>query len=226
MFIPFWDPTFLLLIPAIILAVWAQVKVKKTFAKWSRVATSKKITGMEIARTILDTNGLNRIPIKETPGKLTDNYNPVKKILNLSQSVYDSSSVAAVGVAAHESGHAIQHKNAYFPLAFRNGIYPVANFGSWLAYPLFILGLFMGSPALLKIGIWLFSGFVVFTVVTLPVEFNASTRAIQILKNSGNFNSSELTGVKEVLNAAALTYVAAALTAILNLLRLLILERK
>ncbi len=224
MFLPFWDPTLILLIPGILLALWAQMKVKSTFKKWSKVMTSNKITGVEIARNILDNNGLNKIPINETKGHLTDNYNPIKKTLNLSQPVYSSSSVAAVGIAAHEAGHAIQHKNSYFPLSFRNGIYPIANFSSWLSYPLVIMGIIMSTPVLIKIGILLFSAFVVFTVITLPVEYNASRRAVRILTRSGTLNRSELAGVKKVLNAAALTYVASALTSLLNLLRLLILS--
>lgn len=223
MYLPFWDPTIIILLPAIVLAIWAQVKVKKTFTQFSKIANSKGITGAEIARKILDNNGLNKIPINQTRGELTDNYNPVKRTLNLSQVVFGSSSVAAIGVAAHEAGHAIQHKKAYLPLAFRNGIYPVANFGSWLAYPLFFIGLFMGQPQLLKLGIWLFTGFVIFTVITLPVEFNASKRAVKILTNTGYFSTTDLTGVRKVLNAAALTYIAAALSALLNLLRLLLL---
>jgi len=225
MFFPFFfDSTFIILIPGLLIAIWAQMKVKNTFARWSRVGTKQNITGAEIARTILNQNGLDKIPIKQTGGKLTDNYNPIKRTLNLSESVYNSVSVAAVGVAAHEAGHAIQHNKRYMPLLARNGIFPIANFGSWLAYPLFIIGLIMGHPSLIKIGIYLFSGFVVFTVITLPVEFNASKRAVLILQNSGSFSRQELAGVKDVLSAASLTYVAAALQAILSLLRLLILS--
>jgi len=214
----------ILLLPAIILSIWAQARIKKTFAKFSKVTTSKRLTGAQIARSILDTNGLDKVPVNEIEGNLTDNYNPIKKTLNLSRTVYDSPSIAAVGVAAHEAGHAIQHKKAYFPLAIRNGIYPITRFGSWLAFPLILIGFFMASPALIKIGIWLFAGFVAFTLVTLPVEFNASRRAVQILTSTGYFSPAELSGVGKVLNAAALTYVAAALTALMNLLRLILLS--
>lgn len=220
----FLDKTFLLLLPGLFLAIWAQMKVKRTFAKWSRVMTSQSITGMEVARTILNNHGLDNIPIRPTAGKLTDNYNPIKKTLNLSEPVYGSSSVAAAGVAAHEAGHAIQHSKSYMPLLVRNGIFPIANFGSWLAYPLFIIGLIFGHPSLIKIGIWLFTGFVVFTVITLPVEFNASKRAVAILSRSGYLTGQELVGVKQVLSAASLTYIAAALTALLSLLRFLLLS--
>lgn len=224
MFFPFFDPTMILLIPGILIAIWAQMKVKNTFAKWSRVRTSQNITGAEIAKTILNQHGLSKIPIRETRGKLTDNYNPVKRTLNLSESVYDSSSVAAVGVAAHEAGHAIQHNRSYTPLLVRNGIFPIAKFGSWLPMPLIILGMIMSMPGLIKIGIYLFSGFVAFTLITLPVEFNASKRATVILRQSGYLTKQELVGVRDVLSAASLTYVAAALSAILSLLRLLILS--
>ncbi len=224
MFFPFYGPTMIILIPGILIAIWAQMKVKSTFAKWSKVRTSQNITGAEIAKTILNQHGLDEIPIRETKGKLTDNYNPVKRTLNLSQSVYDSSSVAAVGVAAHEAGHAIQHNKGYAPLLARNGIFPLAKIGSWLPYPLFIIGFIMGHPLLIKIGIYLFSGFVAFTVITLPVEFNASKRAIMILRQSDYLTGQELVGVREVLSAASLTYVAAALSAVLSLLRLLILS--
>ncbi len=225
MYLPFGlDSTFLLLIPGIIIAIWAQMKVKSTFSKWSKVATNQGVTGSEVARTILSNHGLDNIPIKPTRGRLTDNYNPVKKTLNLSEPVYGSSSVAAVGVAAHEAGHALQHNKNYTPLFVRNGIFPVARFGSWLAFPLFFIGFFFHQPSMVKIGIYLFAGFVAFTLITLPVEFNASRRAVGILTNSGNFTKQELVGVKEVLSAASLTYVASALMALLQLLRLLMLS--
>lgn len=224
MFSLYFDWTMILLIPGILFALWAQNKVKSTFAKWSRVMTSKNITGLEIAKMILNSKGLNKIPVNLTRGKLSDNYNPINRTLNLSNEVYNSSSVAAAGVAAHEAGHAIQHNRSYAPLLVRNGIFPVARFGSWLAFPLVILGLIFSIPPLVKIGIWVFAGFVAFTVITLPVEFDASKRAVRLLAGSGYFNEREIIGVKEVLNAAALTYVAAALSAILNLVRLLILS--
>ncbi len=222
----FWlfDPTYILLLPAIILTLWAQAKVTSAYRRWSTVRSRSGLTGAEVARAILDSYGLYDIPVQETSGHLTDNYNPIKKTLNLSESVYGSDSIAAIGVAAHEAGHAIQHSHNYFPLKLRNGIFPVANFGSWLAFPLFFMGLIFGSRTLIDIGIWLFTGFVAFTIITLPVEFNASKRAIAILENSGYLTSYEIKGAKEVLNAAALTYVAAAATAVMNLLRLLLLR--
>jgi len=220
----FWDPTFILLIPGLLLAIWAQMKVKMSVAKWSKVLTTNNISGVEVAQLILDKYGIRSVSVRKTSGFLTDNYNPIKRTLNLSPGVYGSTSVAAVGVAAHEAGHAIQHNKGYIPLMVRNGIFPIANFGSWLAYPLFFLGWLFGQLSLMKLGIYLFTGFVVFTVITLPVEFNASRRAVKILTNSGLLTRDEIVGVKEVLTAAAYTYVAAALSAILNLLRLLILS--
>ncbi len=225
MYMPFFDPTMLLLIPVFIFALWAQAKVKSAFNKWSRVPTSQGITGAAMAKMILEKYGLYKIPVKETEGELTDNYNPVNKTLNLSESVYSSDSVAAVGIAAHEAGHAIQHNKGYFPLAVRNAIYPVANIGSTLAFPLFFIGLIFGyNKFLMDLGIWLFIGFTAFTVITLPVEFDASRRAVVLLKNSGYFTTEEIAGVKEVLNAAALTYVAAVLSALVNLIRLLLIR--
>ncbi len=224
MYMPFLDPSLLLLIPVFIFALWAQTKVKSSFNKWAKVQTSRGISGADMAKLILQNHGIN-IPIKETPGELTDNYNPIKKSLNLSKDVYSSTSVAAVGIAAHEAGHAIQHNKGYSPLAIRNAIFPVANLGSTLAFPLFFLGLIFGyNKFLMDLGIWLFIGFTAFTVVTLPVEFDASRRAVILLKNSGYFNTQEIKGVKEVLNAAALTYVAAVLSALVNLIRLLLIR--
>lgn len=226
MFFPFYNSSILILIPGILIAIWAQWKVKNAYNKWSQVKMPSRITGAEMAKIILNNNGLSNIPIKPTEGELTDNYNPINKTLNLSENVYNNDSVAAIGVAAHEAGHAIQHNTGYLPLLFRNGFFPIANFGSMLAFPLFILGIFMGyNKFLIDLGIWLFSAFVIFTIVTLPVEFNASKRAVEILTNSGALNVNELSGVKEVLSAAALTYVASALSALLNLLRLLIMSR-
>jgi len=225
MLFPFWDSTFLLIIPGLILALWAQAKVRNAYNKWARVRTQSGLTGAEIAKIILDGYRLSDIPVREIPGELTDNYDPIKKRLNLSESVYESNSVAAIGIAAHEAGHAIQHNFNYIPLKLRNGIFPVASFGSTLAFPLFFIGLIMGyNKFLMDLGILLFTGFVAFTLITLPVEFNASKRAIAILQNSGYFSRQELIGVREVLSAAALTYVASAATAILQLLRLLILR--
>ncbi len=220
----YYDSTFLLLIPAFLLAMYAQFKVQSTFAKYKKVACSRGYTGAQIARYILDDNRLTDVQIVLTQGELTDNYDPRTKKLNLSQSVYGSNSVAAIGVAAHEVGHAIQDAKAYAPLKLRGGLVPVTNLGTTLAFPLFILGLFAGIPRLMDVGIILFSVAVVFSVVTLPVEFNASARAIRALSDGRFLNEKEVPMAKAVLNAAALTYVAATAMAVLNLVRLLMLR--
>ncbi|MCL5019977.1 MAG: zinc metallopeptidase [Patescibacteria group bacterium] len=220
----FYDPTMLLLIPALLLSLYAQFKVKMTYARFSKVRSRKGLTGAQAANYILRNKGLGSIPIEETPGSLTDHYDPRKKILRLSSDNYHSDSIAALGVSAHEAGHAVQHGEGYAPLAFRNTIVPVANFGSTLAFPLFILGIIFSWSSLIDLGIILFSVAVVFTVITLPVEFNASRRAIAELANSGFLQSDELQGAKKVLNAAALTYVAATAMAVLELVRLLLIR--
>ena len=220
----FYDPTFLLLIPALLLALYAQFKVQSTYAKYSKVANIRNYTGAQVARYILDDYRLRNISVEQVGGELTDHYDPRTQKLSLSQSVYGSNSVAALGVAAHEAGHAIQDAKAYAPLKIRNGLVPVTNLGTTLAFPLFLLGLFMGYPIFMDLGIVLFSLAVVFSVITLPVEFNASRRAIQVLANGHFLNAKELPMAKEVLNAAALTYVAATAMAVLNLVRLLMLR--
>lgn len=220
----FYDPTMLLLIPALLLSLYAQFKVKMTYARFSKVKSRKGLTGAQAANYILRNNGLGSIPIEETPGSLTDHYDPRKKILRLSSDNYHSDSIAALGVSAHEAGHAVQHGEGYAPLAFRNSIVPVANFGSMLAFPLFFLGFIFSWSSLIDAGIILFSIAVIFTVITLPVEFNASRRAIAELANSGFLQSDELQGAKKVLNAAALTYVAATAMAVLELVRLLMIR--
>lgn len=220
----FYDPTFLLLIPALLLALYAQFKVQSTYAKYSKVANIRGYTGAQVARYILDDYRLRNISVEQVGGELTDHYDPRTQKLSLSQSVYGSNSVAALGVAAHEAGHAIQDAKAYAPLKIRNGLVPVTNLGTTLAFPLFLLGLFMGYPIFMDLGIVLFSLAVVFSVITLPVEFNASRRAIQVLANGHFLNAKELPMAKEVLNAAALTYVAATAMAVLNLVRLLMLR--
>jgi len=220
----FYDPTFLLLIPALLLALYAQFKVQSTYAKYSKVANIRGYTGAQVARYLLDDYRLQNISVEQVAGELTDHYDPRAQKLSLSQSVYSSSSVAALGVAAHEAGHAIQDAKAYAPLKIRNGLVPVTSLGTTLAFPLFLLGLFMGYPIFMDLGIVLFSLAVVFSVITLPVEFNASRRAIQVLANGHFLNAKELPMAKEVLNAAALTYVAATAMAVLNLVRLLMLR--
>ncbi|TKJ41772.1 zinc metallopeptidase [candidate division LCP-89 bacterium B3_LCP] len=222
----FFDPTFILLIPALILAFYAQSKVKSTFAKFSKVRASRSNTGKDVARALLDMRGLGDIPVELTKGRLSDHYDPRKKILRLSEPVYGSDSVAALGIAAHETGHALQHADNYGPLMLRSSIVPVANFGSFLAFPLFFIGfLFSNSvPWLMDVGIIFFSGAVAFSLITLPVEFNASSRALTLLREGGYLTDTELPHAKAVLNAAAWTYVAAATMAITHLVRLLILR--
>ncbi|KJS81491.1 MAG: hypothetical protein JM58_16850 [Peptococcaceae bacterium BICA1-8] len=220
----FFDSTMILLIPGIILAMYAQGKVKTTFHKYSKVLSKRGITGAETARRILDGYGLHDVQIEMTGGQLSDHYDPRSRKVRLSNDVYRGSSLASLGVAAHEVGHAIQHDTGYAPLHIRNSIVPVTQIGSTLSFPLLLLGLFMGIPSLAQLGVLLFTGVVLFQIITLPVEFNASSRALAILDQEGFLSSEELNGTKKVLDAAALTYVAAALMAALNLLRLLIIS--
>lgn len=222
----FYDPTFILLIPAVLLAIYAQWKVKGTYAKYSQVRSSRGYTAAQVARYILDDYRLQKIEVVPTAGDLTDNYDPRTGKLNLSESVYNNNSVAAIGVAAHETGHAIQDAKAYVPLKLRTGLVPVTNIGTTLAFPLFLIGLFAGLPQFMDIGIVLFALAVVFSIVTLPVEFNASRRAIRVLADGNFLTAQELPMAKEVLNAAALTYVAATAMAVLNLVRLLMLRQQ
>ncbi len=224
MYYPLFDWTIILVLPGLILAMYAQAKVKSTFARYSRVAASRGITGAEVARGILRSQGLDDVNVEMVAGTLTDHYDPRTKVVRLSSSVYNGSSLASLGVAAHETGHAIQHDQGYLPLNIRHSLVPIANFGSNLAFPLFFIGLFLASPGLLRAGIYLFAAVVAFQLVTLPVEFNASSRAMAILEGNGYVTGRELEGTRSVLNAAALTYVAAALVGILNLLRLLVLS--
>ena len=224
---PFYDPTFIILIPAILLALYAQIKVKSSFEKYSHVQSSSGYTGSQAARDLLDSFGLSYVPVELTEGTLSDHYDPVNKVMRLSRDVFYGNSVAAIGVAAHETGHALQHKEAYAPLSIRDTIVPVVNFSSSLSWILVLIGLFFrGGGLLIKIGIILFSVVVFFQLITLPVEFDASRRGLKILKERGILYNNELVYAKEVLNAAALTYVAAALTAILQLVRLIMIGRQ
>lgn len=220
----FYDPTYILLIPAILLAMYAQLKVQSTFSKYSSVRNRYGYRAFEVARRLLNEAGLYDVSIEMIPGSLTDHYDPRSRVLRLSQTVYGSDSIAAIGVAAHETGHAIQHASGYIPLKVRNAIVPVANIGTSVSWPLLIVGFIFGSTQLIDIGIILFSGVVLFQIVTLPVEINASNRAIKLLESDGLFMRDELYPARQVLNAAALTYVAAAFTSIMNLIRLLILR--
>lgn len=224
MYYPFFDPTMILVLPALLLSLWAQFRVKSTFDRFSRVSASKGVTGAQVARMLLDRFGLSSVPVDRVAGALTDHYNPRDRTLHLSDSVYSSSSIAAIGVAAHEVGHAIQHSEGYAPLMFRNRIAPAVGLVSNMAIPLFFIGFLMRGQFLMNLGIVLFLGAIVFHLVTLPVEYNASSRAISILNGTGALSPDELKGARSVLNAAAWTYVAAALMAVLQLVRLLVLR--
>ncbi len=222
----FFDTSIVLLIPAIIISMYAQQKIQSTFAKYSRLFAQSNYTGYDVARMILDRNNLDDVKIEHIPGNLTDHYDPRTRILRLSDSVYDSKSIAAYGVAAHEVGHAIQHSSQYVPLVIRNTMVPVVSFSSKFVWILVMLGLFMGYMGLVQIGIVLFLAIVIFQLVTLPVEFDASSRAILQLEDLNFLQDDEIVNAKKVLNAAALTYVAAALTAISQLIRLIMLSNR
>ena len=222
----FFDPTMILLVIGTVLSLMASAGVNSTFSKYSRVRSTTGMTGGEAARRLLQSQGIYDVSVRAVSGNLTDHYNPSKKTLNLSDSVYGSTSVAAVGVAAHECGHAIQHQQGYAPLHLRTAIVPVANIGSVLAWPLILIGLFFSrntGSLLINIGILCFSLAVLFQLVTLPVEFNASSRALRILGEQGILSESEIPYTRKVLSAAALTYVASAAASILQLLRLVLL---
>lgn len=219
------DPTYIILIPAVLLSIYAQAKVTGTFNKYLRVNSLRRITGSQAARMILDNNGLYDVPVEVIPGDLTDHYDPSSRVLRLSSNVYYGDSVASVGVAAHEVGHAIQHQNSYTFLMLRNTIFPVANIGSKLSWILIILGFVIGMTGLVQIGALLFAAVVLFQIVTLPVEFDASARALKQLEYNSILYDNEIHGAKKVLSAAALTYVAATLMAVLQLVRLLIISR-
>jgi uncharacterized protein len=217
------DPLYwLLMAPVLVLSLVASLKVKSTFSRYSRVATSSGLTGAEVAMQILRRNGLTNVSVTETGGFLSDHYDPAKRVVRLSPSVYRSNSVAAIGVAAHETGHAVQHAKAYSPLMLRNTMVPVANIGSSLSWIIIIAGFIFGAMGLVKVGIVLFSAVVFFQLITLPVEFNASSRAKEMLASYGLVSQAELKGVSKVLSAAAMTYVAAAASAVVTLLYFLI----
>jgi Zn-dependent membrane protease YugP len=215
----FYPETLILLIPAFLLAIYAQYKVRSAYSKYLQVPTQRRITAREAAEYILRSAGITNVQIEPIRQPLGDHYDPRRRKLRLSAP--DSASVAAVGVAAHEAGHALQHAQGYAPLALRSAIVPVAMFGSQLAFPLFFLGLIFQATSLVNVGIILFSAAVLFTLVTLPVEFNASRRAMVALRSAGLVTEGELGAVKEVLSAAALTYVASAAVAIAQLLGML-----
>ncbi|NLC45244.1 MAG: zinc metallopeptidase [Clostridiales bacterium] len=219
-----FDPTYLLLIPAILLSLYAQTKVQTTFNKYMRVPARSGITGAQAARELLKQNQIYDIKVEQVSGRLSDHYDPRSKILRLSPEVYSNHSLASLGVAAHEVGHAFQHASEYAPLKLRSAIVPVANIGSSLAMPLLLFGLILSIPALVQIGIIAFSAAVLFQLITLPVEFNASNRAIAALESGGMIQGDEAGPTRKVLNAAALTYVAATLMSVLQLLRLILIS--
>lgn len=214
------DPTIMILIPAILFTIYAQFKVSSTTSKYLRLNSSKGYTGEQVARTILNSNGLNNVSIEMVTGHLTDHYDPRSNTVRLSQDIYYGTSITSISVAAHECGHAIQHAKGYVPLNFRSALVPIVNFSSNISWLLIALGFIMRGP-FLEIGIILFLASVLFQIVTLPVEFNASSRAIVQLNNLGIVDKRESNQSRKVLTAAALTYVAAALTSVLQLLRLL-----
>jgi Zn-dependent membrane protease YugP len=219
----FFDPLYFIIIgPALILSIWAQRKVSSSFKKYSKVASKRGITGAETAQWILRSYGISDVGVERHKGFLSDHYDPTKKALRLSPPVHDSNSLAAIGVAAHEVGHALQHASGYFPLQVRSTLVPVTKIGSQLAWPLLLIGFILQSFALVQIGIIFFAGVVLFQLITLPVEFDASRRAVAIIEREGILTPVENQAAKAVLRAAALTYVAAAATAVLQLLYFLI----
>jgi uncharacterized protein len=219
-FLSMMDPLYWLLIgPTMILALWAQLKVKSNFNKYSKVGTSRGVTGAEVAELVLRSANIGDVHVEEVGGYLSDHYDPRSKVLRLSPDVFRGRSISAAGVAAHEAGHAIQHARDYAPLKLRSALVPVANFGSWLSWPIIMIGMLMQSMQLLQLGVLLFSALVLFQIVTLPVEFNASSRAKEALVRTGVLTSGEeREGVNRVLGAAAMTYVAATISAVMQLL--------
>ena len=222
----FFDPTMILLLPAIALALWAQAKVRSNYNKFSQVPSRAGLSGADVARRILASKGLSEVEVRGVDGQLSDHYDPRNRSVNLSPAVYQGKSLAALAIAAHETGHAMQHGEEYFPLTVRSAIAPTVSIGSTLAFPLFFVGFLFAAKVgwLMDVGIWFFSAAVVFHLITLPVEFNASSRAMAILKDDGYLAQDEAVGAKKVLDAAAMTYVAAAAVSVMHLLRLLILR--
>ena len=220
----FYDPTFILVLPALLLALYAQVKVKSTFARYLQERSYVGLTGAQVARQILNANGLHNVSVERVGGELTDHYDPRSETVRLSPQVYDGTSVAAVGVAAHEVGHAVQHARGYVPLGLRTSLFPVAAVGSQMAFPLFMLGFLFSMDVLMLVGIWFFIAALAFQLITLPVEFNASRRALAALQSGGYLTQAEVPKAKAVLSAAAFTYVAAVAVAASQLIRLLFLR--
>lgn len=223
---PLFYSSLLLLVPAILLSVYAQFKVRSTFKKYSKTSAASGVTGSQASRMLLDREGLGDVAIEVVPGHLTDHYDPRKRVLRLSEGVANSDSLAALGVAAHEAGHAIQHARKYVPMQIRSAVVPAASFGSSFGPLIFMAGLFLSSfRGLMTVGIVLFTAAVIFQIVTLPVEFDASSRAMKLLQTNGLVVAGEAGGARKVLSAAALTYVAAALMSVLMLVRMILLRR-
>ena len=223
----YYDPTYVMVLIGVVICMLASANVNRTFQKYSRIRSHSGMTGREAAERLLHANGIYDVMVQHVAGNLTDHYDPRNKTLNLSDSTYASTSVAAIGVAAHECGHAVQHANGYAPLKIRGSLVPVANFGSTLAWPLILIGFLIqgnASVLLINLGILLFSAAVLFQIVTLPVEFNASSRALKSLETNGILYTEEVADTRKVLRAAALTYVASAASAILQLLRLILIS--
>ncbi|MDD5908507.1 MAG: zinc metallopeptidase [Clostridia bacterium] len=218
------DLTYLILIPAILFSLWAQARVKTTYARYSKAFAG--LTGQEAARMVLEMNGVTGVTIEQVAGELTDHFDPRTNVIRLSRGVYDVTSVAAVGVAAHEAGHAVQYAVGYGPIKLRAAIIPVTQIGSYLSWPLLLIGLLMGNETLAFAGVLLFAGVVLFQLVTLPVEFNASNRALEALDASGYLQEEQLDGAGKVLRAAAMTYVAALAQALAQLFRLLMIANR
>lgn len=217
----YFDPTYVIMIPALLFALWAQYKVQSTFKKYLKVNNSRGYTAAQVARQILDNNELNNVTIERIAGNLTDHFDPKSNVVRLSDSVYDSTSVGSIGVAAHEVGHAIQHATNYAPIRIRSALVPVTNIGSSLGIWIAFFGLFI-SPKVALFGVILYSALALFQIVTLPVEFNASSRALKSLESHYILDGDELYGAKKVLSAAAMTYVAALASTLATILRLLI----
>lgn len=223
MFIFHWS--FILIIPGLILGIWAQSQIKRAYKKYSQVPSARGVPAWQAARTILDSSGLGDVKIERTPGKLSDHYDPRSRVLRLSDGVYGSNSIAAIGIAAHEAGHAVQHQKEYAPFSWRSTLVPMANLGSKLLWPMLLFGVFLHIPIVAQIGVWLFLFAVLFHLVTLPVEINASRRALTLLTDNGLLINEEVTGARKVLTAAAMTYVAALAVAILQLVQAVLISR-
>ena len=221
----YWDWTMILVIPGLLLGLWAQMRVSSAFRKYSAVYARSGMSAEDVARAMLNQAGCGNVSIRTVSGNLTDHYDPRNNTLRLSDGVYGSSSVAAIGIAAHECGHAMQQHEGYAPLVLRSALVPVVNLGSNLYFPIFLLGLLFSWEPLIYVGIACFALTLVFSLVTLPVEFNASGRALRVLDQQGYLSSEEMDGARAVLNAAAMTYVAAAISSLLQLVRLLIIAR-